>query len=228
MAQAMVNKVATEVNYAKNLSSSTVSGLNFGSMSNLATPTTTAGGQPYQYYIDQQSVANGGTLSVQQQMGDYLQSIQSFQGDVGTLSKGGLNKTLLKQLLAAGPVQGDAEAQSILSGAGGVKGANSLYNQIQAASNKLGIAGGQAVYGYGQGKTVQAGAKVTGTAQVHQLQSAISSLHGKTVTIKVNVDAGGGSSGTSIDQIVAQVEKKFLQQAKRNRKTGLQLQGYGS
>ena len=77
-AQALVNKVATEVNYGKNLASTTLSGLGLGSMQ-VGTPTMTSGGQPYQYYTDQANVAAGGQPgSVQQQMGDYLQSIQSF------------------------------------------------------------------------------------------------------------------------------------------------------
>jgi hypothetical protein len=198
----------------------------------------TAQGQPYQYYIDQQSVAAGGTLSVQQQMSDYLQTEQSFQGDLGKLSKAGLNKNLMQQLLAAGPLQGDQQAQSILSGAGGVKGVNSLWKQINAASNQLGITAGKDVYGYGQAKTVKV------TADTAAAQAAINGIHGKTVTIDVKVNltgSGGGSGGASvgsgggitlsnsvINSITQQVQTKLLQQAKRNRKTGLTLSGYGS
>ena len=146
-AEALVSKVTTEINFGKNLASSTVSGLGLGSMQ-VAQPTKTSGGAPYQYYIDQASVAAGGQpTSVQGQMGDYLQAIKSFQGDVGALSKGGLSKGIMSQLLSAGPIQGDALAQSILGGAGGIKGANQLYSQIQAASTKLGVSGMTAMYG---------------------------------------------------------------------------------
>ena len=118
MAQALVSKVTTEIAFGKNLASSLVSGLGLGSMA-VAPVMTTAQGKPSQYYLDQQSLAGGGPpLSVQQQMGDYLQAEKSFGGDIGKLTKGGLSKGILSQLLAAGPIQGDALAQSILGGAG--------------------------------------------------------------------------------------------------------------
>ena len=129
MAQALVSQVTQAVTYGKGVAAAAKQGGGYnpwgggstllGTFGNFATPTTTAGGQPYQYYTDQQAVAGGGTLSVQQQMGDYLQAMKSFQGDLGKLSKAGLNKNLMQQLLAAGPLQGDQEAQSILGGAGG-------------------------------------------------------------------------------------------------------------
>ena len=151
MAQAIVSQVTQAVTYGQGVAASAKQGGGYnpwgggstllGTFGNFATPTTTAGGQPYQYYTDQAAAGGGATLSVQQQMGDYLQAMKSFQGDLGKLSKAGLNKNLEQQLLAAGPLQGDQEAQSILGGGGGAKGANQLWNQINAEANKLGVSG---------------------------------------------------------------------------------------
>jgi hypothetical protein len=238
-AQALVNKVKTEIAYGQGVTATAVAGLNLGGMQ-VATPTMTAQGKPYQYYIDQQNIAAGGQPgSVQEQMGSYLQAMQSFQGDMGKLAKGGLQKRLLQQLYAAGPIQGDAEAQSILGGQGGIKAANQLYNQINSIATKLGVQAIGNIYGQPaaglHGKNVHAGANVTGTAQVHALQSAINSLHGKTVTINVDVNtSGGGGGGTAglsksqINMIIKGVQQGLLQQAKRNRVTGVTIPGYGA
>ena len=159
MAQTLVNKVKTEIAYGQGVTNTAVSGFNFGGLQ-VATPTMTAQGKPYQYYIDQQNIAAGGQPgSVQEQMGSYLQAMQSFQGDMGKLAKGGLQKRLLSQLYAAGPIQGDAEAQSIMGGAGGIKAANQLWNQINSTATKLGVQAIGAQYGMpGQltGKSVHA------------------------------------------------------------------------
>ena len=236
MAQTLVNKVTTEINFGRSVTNTAVAGLNFGGMQ-VATPTMTAQGKPYQLYTDQANIAAGGQPgSVQEQMGSYLQAMQSFQGDMGKLAKGGLEKRMMQQLYAAGPVQGDAEAQSILGGAGGIKAANSLYDQINSVATKLGVSAIGNIYGQpaaGQGKAVHASATVSGAGAVHALQSAINSLHGKSVTISVNVTSGGSASGpqlskTQINQVTKQVQANLLQQAQRNRRTGLTLPGYGS
>jgi hypothetical protein len=239
MAQTLVNKVTSEINFGRSVTNTAVSGFNFPGLQ-VAPPTTTAQGQPYQYYIDQQNIAAGGQPgSVQEQMGSYLQALKSFQGDMGKLAKGGLEKRLLSQLYAAGPIQGDAEAQSILGGQGGIKAANQLWNQINSVATKLGVSAIGNVYGQPglTGKTVHAGATVTGAAAVHSLQSAINSLQGKTVTVKVKLDIEGGGGGTASGKpipndlskvIMQQVQKAALQQAQRNRRTGLTLSGYGS
>ena len=57
-------------------------------------------------------------------MQSYLGTEQSFTGDLHTLTKQGLTKALIAQMVAAGPTQGDALAQSILGDYGGVKAAN--------------------------------------------------------------------------------------------------------
>ena len=203
MAQTLVSKVTTEVNYAKSVASGTLQGLNIAGMQvpatgsqvnmNAAAPGT-KGYNPAQWNAYIQAYASdslpGGTnaaapaQSVQQQMQSYLKSIQAFRGDIGTLSKDHLNKDVLKQLIGAGPVQGDALAQSILGGKGGVGAVNALYKQIQSASNQLGITAGQDVYGYGQGsKNVKVGVH----ADTAAAQAAINSIHGKSVTVNVNL-----------------------------------------
>jgi hypothetical protein len=245
--KALTNQVSQEVTFGQGVAAAAKQGAGYNAWgggqtllstftSGLPTPTTTAQGQPYQYYTDQANIANGGTVSVQQQMSDYLQTEKSFQGDLGKLSKAGLNKNLMQQLLAAGPLQGDQEAQSILSGAGGVKGANSLWSQINAASNQLGLSSAKQIYGAPlTGKNVKASAEVSGLGQVHALQSAIDSLHGKSVTVTVNVVSGGTGGGSGAKASPAQVktavqtvQKGILQQAVRNRSSGLTLNGYGS
>jgi hypothetical protein len=260
MAQALTSKVTQEINYGKNLASQTLQGLNIAGMQvpapgsqvnmNAAAPGT-RGYNPAQWNAYVQAYASdslpGGTnaaaqpQSVQQQMQSYLKSIQSFQKDIGQLSKGGLNKNILQQLLSAGPVQGDALAQSIMGGQGGIKAVNQLYGQISKASTNLGVAGMEAVYGMPKGKSVDVAAKVTGAPAVKALQSAINAIRGKTVTIAVKIDmsggggggAGGGGGGgvgglsglssSQIDGLVRQIQAKLLQQAKRNRRTGVKL-----
>jgi hypothetical protein len=245
-AQALVSKVTSEINYGKGVASAAVSGLGLGSMANLPTPTMTAQGQPYQMYTDQASLASGAisSVSVQQQMGDYLQAMQSFQGDMHTLAKGGLSKALQKQLYSAGPVQGDELAQSILGGQGGIGGANKLWSQINAQANKLGVSAIGNIYGQPPaaahpaltGKAVKVGV----TADTGAAQAAINAIHGKSVSVSINISmstSGGGGGGgggglnlsaAQIKSISGQVQSKLLAQAKNNRRTGVQLPGYGS
>jgi hypothetical protein len=238
MAQALVSKVQTEIAFGRGVTSTAVSGLNFGGMQ-VATPATTSMGTPYQYYTDQQAIAAGGQPgSVQEQMGSYLQAMQSFQGDMSKLAKGGLEKRLMSQLYAAGPIQGDAEAQSILGGAGGIKAANQLYNQISSLATKLGVAAIGNVYGTPathpalQGKSVKVGVSTDAAAA----QAAINGIHGKSVTVEVNlhITGGGGAGGgisltpSQIKSVASQVQSKLLSQAKNNRRTGTTLPGYGS
>ena len=81
--------------------------------------------------------------------------------------------------------------------------------------------------------------KVPVHADTAAAQAAINQIHGKTVTIQVKVDIGGGGSGgglaadgllpkSAVNGITAQVQSTLLQQAKRNRRTGITLPGYGS
>src|SRR6185312_5908332 len=85
-------------------------------------------------------------------MQSYLGSIRSFTGDVRTLRKQHLAGGIMSQLIAAGPVQGDLLAQSILQGGGtsgksGVSQVNQLWAQIGKASNALGAQAAMSKYG---------------------------------------------------------------------------------
>jgi hypothetical protein len=150
---------------------------------------------------------------VQQQMQSYLSSEQSFTKDLKTLSKDGLAKGITSQLVAAGPVQGDALAQSILGGSGGAGAANKLWAQIGKASNALGAQAGMSMYG---------GHLSPG-------------LTGGTVTmnnnISISITAPGGAGGdvtltaAQIKTLTEQIQAKLLQQARRNPKTGVKLPG---
>jgi hypothetical protein len=148
-----------------------------------------------------------------EQMQSYLGSEQSFTGDLKTLTKQGLAKGLLSQLIAAGPVQGDALAQSILNDYGGVKGVNSVWSQINRQSNALGAQAAMSMYGGVLAPNLKSGAFTTNN-------------------VTINLDAKGGTtlalSDAQIKQLVALIQAKFLQQAKRNPKTGVQLQGKGA
>ena len=243
MAKALVSQVTQAVTYGQGVAAAAKQGGGYnpwgggstllGTFGNFATPTTTAQGQNYQYYTDQAAAGGGQTLSVQQQMGDYLQAMKSFQGDLGKLSKAGLNKNLMQQLIAAGPLQGDQEAQSILGGAGGAGAANKLWNQIGKAANQLGTSTAGNIYGGGKG------VKIPVHADTAAAQAAINQIHGKSVVISVSLDfgghgGGGGAGGgvhlstAQVKQVTAQVQAALLKQAKTNRRTGVSLPGYGT
>jgi hypothetical protein len=252
MAQALVKQVTTEVQYGQSVASNTVQGLNLAGMTVPApgavqVPTSAAapgskGYSPATWNAYVAAYANdalpGGTnytapaQSVQQQMKSYLGSIQSFSKDLAKLTKDHLSKGVEQQIISAGPVQGDALAQSILSGGqGSVNAVNKLWNQIGTASNSLGMSAAQDIYGPIKGATGK-NVKVGATADlsgVHDLQNAIDGLKGKTVTVHVNVTTSSGSgSGVSlstadIKQITQGVQAELLKQAQRNTKTGIQL-----
>ena len=116
-------------------------------------------------------------------------------------------RDIIPQLIGAGPVQGDALAQSILNDYGGVKGVNQVWGQLGKATKGLGNQAELAQYG---------GLKASNT----------------NVSININAGAGGAAglnlTQAQIKQIVAQVQAALLKQAKRNNKTGIQLAGKGA
>ena len=114
-------RVKTEVAYAKGVAASAVSGLGLTSID-----------------LTQGTVATG--------MQSYLASIKTFTADIKALSSQHLNKSLLQQLIGAGPVTGDQYAQSILQG-GGAGQVNALYKQIQKQSALLGAQAAMSMYG---------------------------------------------------------------------------------
>jgi len=235
IATQIVSQVKQELAYAQQVSQNTIQGLNLGGMQ-VPTPGSQINmrqpgpGQPgfnpqsYNAYV--QAFA-GNALpgdvnapapqqTVQQQMQSYLKSIQAFTKDLATLHKEGLNKGLMQQLVSAGPVQGDALAQSIMGGQGGVKAANQLWNSINGAARGLGIMAANLQYG-GHPSTTTLGGQFAGA--------------GGTI---VNVNIGGGISGDlqlsskQLNQLTSQVQAALLKQAKKNRRTGVQLAGYGA
>ena len=202
LATSIANKFTSAMNYARGVSGAASAGQGFGNTGLLSGVDTTQ-------------------TTVGQYMSDYLTSEKGFTKDLGTLTKGGLNKSLIQQLVAAGPVQGDLLAQSILQqggttgGAGGISQINSLWKQIGAQSHALGAQAAMSVYG----------------------QTIAPNLRSGTVTsnnIVINVSAPGGAAGNlpltpaQIKTITEEIQAKLLQQAKRNRQTGLKLKGYGA
>jgi hypothetical protein len=209
LATSLVNQITTEVGYAKNVSGAAQYGQGFD-LSGKGTG-----------IFGSMDVANNG--SVFDQMQTYLQTVQSFGTDIGTLRKGGLNKDIIGQLLAAGPVQGDALAQSILQGGGttgiggGIGGVNSLWGQIGRASTALGAQATMAQYGNYLNPSLTRGSFAAG---------------GATNNVSINITANGGSSldlsTSQVNQLVALIQAKLLQQARRNTKTGVQAKGKGA
>ena len=225
-----MSKIGTEMAYAGNVASAAAAGQGYGTAGLIsgftvgsgpsgvgAAPPGTRG---YNAAAWNAAVSNAATdtappPSVQQQMQTYLSTVQSFTKDLHTLTKDHLSKGLISQLVAAGPTQGDALAQSILGGTGGAGAANKLWAQIGTASKGLGAQAAMSMYG-----------------------GIISpNLKSATVTnnnISVNVSVPGGSGGNlnlttaQINALTAQIQAKLLQQAKRNNKTGIKLPGKGS
>ena len=193
----LANSFTTAMNYARGVSGAAMTGQGFG------TTGLISGMDP-----TQDTVGN--------QMQTYLTSVKSFASDLKTLTKGGLSKDILKQLIAAGPTQGDALAQSILGGGGtsgagaGISQVNALWKQIGTASHALGAQAAMSAYGQHLSPTLQSG----------------------TITnVNINVSVPGGASGdlnlttAQISEITAKVQAALLKQAKRNRQTGVALRG---
>src|SRR6185312_11582697 len=132
IADALVNRIGQEVTLAKNVSSAAMKGQGFGDTGLIGGMDVTPG-------------SGGG--SVYEQMQSYLGSVKSFSKDIAALRKGHLNKALISQLVAAGPVQGDALAQSIMNDYGGIKGVSALYGQLGTATKGLGAQAAMAQYG---------------------------------------------------------------------------------
>ena len=216
--------------YAGNVASAAQTGQGYGTAGLLGTFTATAGPsgagaappgtRGYNAAAWNAAVSNAANdttpgPSVQQQMQTYLSTVQSFTKDLHTLTKGGLSKGLISQLVAAGPTQGDALAQSILGGGGGIGGANKLWSQIGAASKGLGAQAAMSQYG--------------GIISPNLKSATVTSNN-----ITVNVSVPGGSGGTlnlttaQIKALTEEIQAKLLQQARRNQRTGVQLRGRGA
>lgn len=189
-AQALVAKLQQEVSYAKSTATSMQQGLNLGGMN--LDPAT-------------------GNGPVQTQMQSYAGSMQAFLGDLKKVRAGHLNKDLISQMVAAGPVQGDALAQSIMGGPGGIRAANQLDNQIGKLSRAIGAQAAMAQYG--------------GHLSPDLRNATVVGKGGVAVNISVNAGKSGSLDLTKeqIAAIVAQVQAALLKQAKRNTRTGIKL-----
>ena len=194
-ASALLGKMQQEMAYAKSTSANMAAGLNFGGMN--VDPAT-------------------GNGPVQTQMQSYAASLKAFSADLKSMTKGGLNKDLLKQMIAAGPVQGDALAQSIGQGPGGIGAVNKLYAQIQHLSKGIGAQAAGAVYGGTIAPNMRSGTIVNNN-----------------VSVSISMGAGGGGDLASLSPkqlkgLMEQVQRELLKQAHRNRKTNIALKGKGA
>ena len=198
IADALVAQIGKEVALAKNVSSAAMQGQGYGNAGLLGGMDVTPG------------TGNG---SVYDQMQTYLTSVKSFTKDLAALRKDHLAKGIISQLVAAGPVQGDALAQSILGDYRGVKGINQLWSQLGGAAKGLGAQAAMAQYGGHLSPDLKSGSVSIGG-------------------ISISINAGGGATlvltDAQIKQVVAKVQAALLKQAKRNSKTGLQLSGKGA
>jgi len=199
IATSLVKKISQEVGLARNVASAAMKGQGFGDSGIFGNMNVTPG---------------GGT--VYEQMQSYLGSVQSFTKDIATLRKGKLNKNIISQLIAAGPVQGDALAQSIMNDYGGIKGVNSLWSQLGGATKGLGAQAAMAQYGGMLAPNLRSGTFV--------------GQGGTSININVNAGQGGTLNLTDaqIKALVAKIQAALLKQAKRNNKTGIQLSGKGA
>ena len=164
------------------------------------------------YAADQ--VGANAPQSVQDQMKSYLATEKSFGADLGKLRRQHLNKAVLAQIIAAGPQQGDQIARSILGGQGGVGAANKLWAQIQKASKGIGAQAAMGEYGGHVDPNLKSATIVNNN-------------------VSVNVTAEGGNSLSNltpaqINQLVGLIQQKLLQQAKRNKGTGIKPKGKSS
>lgn len=191
-AKELLKKITTEIQYGQNVRDAMKQGLNLGGMD--VTPGT-------------------GNGTVQEQMQSYLSSMKSFSKDLTALHKGGLSKDLMKQIVAAGPVQGDALAQSILQGPGGIKQANQLNAQINKLATSIG----------GQAALMQYGTLAPNAKSV------------TTNVVNINVSIGGSGGGnlsqlteSQLKQLMQKIQQELLKQAKKNNKTGIKAHGKGA
>jgi hypothetical protein len=189
-ATAMMNHISQELQYAQSTAQNLTQGLNFGGMN--VDPAT--GGGP-----------------VQTQMQSYADSLKAFSGDIKSMTKGGLNKDLLKQMIAAGPVQGDALAKSISQGPGGIGAVNKLYASIQKMSKGIAAQGASAIYGGTLAPNLKSGTFINNN-----------------VSISINMSGKGDLASLDskeLKQLMQKIQQELLKQAKRNRKTGVALKG---
>lgn len=231
IAQALVNKIQQEMTYAKGVAAAAQYGQGydptgrgsgiFGNMTLNPSGLTAAqmhaspkgNIKDYNAYVAAFAADTvTSPTSVQDQMKSYLGTEKSFGADLKKLRKQHLNKEVMAQLIAAGPVQGDALAQSIMGGSGGVKAVNQLWASIGKASKGLGAQAAMAQYGGTIAPNLKSGTFVTNN-----------------ISISIGAGAGGGDlSGLTdkqLKELVAKIQQELQKQARRNQKTGIQQKG---
>ncbi len=95
---------------------------------------------------------SGGTsgADIGQGMKMQLAQIREFANDIKTLAKRGLSKTLLDQIIQAGPASGLPIAESLMDDTGSqIKSLNASQSAIAAYSDQLGAIAGNAMYDSG-------------------------------------------------------------------------------
>jgi hypothetical protein len=228
LAQELVNKITQEVAYAKNVASAAMQGQGYGNAGLLGTftaPPAGYSGTPappgargysaasWNAYVANFAADQPAPQTPQQQLQSYLKTVRSFGGDIGKLRHEHLNKDLIAQLIGMGPVQGDAMAQAIMSGGGGVAQMNKLWAQLGIATKGLGAQAAMSQYG--------------GFLSADLKHDTVN-VGGITINIQSKGGATLALTPAQIKQIVEEVQKKLLQQARRNQKTGVQAHGKGA
>lgn len=135
-----------------------------------------------------------------------LGQLRAFAGDIKSLVAGGLSKTVLRQLLEAGPEQASALANAIaLGGGNAITEINSIQGDIDAAAKSLGDAG--ADYLYDAGAKAGAGILTGLQGQLDQLDDAMQDLAERLV--KAVVDGIAKAQKLVItEEVGAKIESK--------------------
>jgi hypothetical protein len=97
---------------------------------------------------DQEEVTAAG---IQQRLAAKLVKMKSFASYIKTLAKRGLNKTMLREILEAGPEEGYAYASALAGANSSVfKAINSTQYKVNSEAEKLGRSGADALYDSGK------------------------------------------------------------------------------
>jgi len=102
--------------------------------------------------FDLVSAAGSGPITSQNILANLqadLSQINQFKSAIGQLSKLGLNKDYINQIIQAGPVQGLAIAKALLQVPGNIKAINKAESGITSASKSLGQTAANAMYDSG-------------------------------------------------------------------------------
>ena len=160
--------------------------------------------------------SGGGTTGLIKSMKLQLQKIRTFHRDIAELSKEGLSRALLRELLTAGVSGGGlSTAKTLLGGGkGAVKEIDKLQRELAKASKELGKEGATSVF-------------------PPQPRQQYGVGHGGKGTHWTSGEAGGGGQAINLHvtvnidgkQAAAAVQTHMLRHARRNTATGIKLPG---